>query len=80
MIFAAQSVVVAQPTAGTFRAFSAICTHQQCPLISVSDGLINCGCHGSQFAIEDGSVRGGPATKPLPVRQVRIEGDDIILA
>ena len=26
---------------------------------------IDCNCHGSKFSITDGSVLGGPATKPL---------------
>jgi Rieske Fe-S protein len=80
VVFAKRGVVVTQPTAGTFKAFSAICTHQHCPLIDVSNGLINCGCHGSQFAIEDGSVRRGPATEPLPAKPIRVEGDVITLA
>lgn len=80
VVFASQGVVVTQPTAGTFKAFSAICTHQQCPLAGVDGGMINCSCHGSRFSIEDGSVRGGPATEPLPAREIGVEGDVITLA
>src|SRR5207248_974836 len=65
-IFADASVVVTQPTTGQFKAFSSICTHQQCPVTSVSGGTINCPCHGSKYSIADGSVKSGPAPKPLP--------------
>ncbi|HZM82799.1 MAG TPA: Rieske (2Fe-2S) protein [Candidatus Limnocylindrales bacterium] len=79
-IFGEQLVVVTQPTAGTFAGFSAMCTHQQCVLAKVEGGTINCGCHGSKFAISDGSVRNGPATTRLEKRELKIEGDDIKLA
>lgn len=79
-IFGEQLVVVTQPTAGTFAAFSAMCTHQQCILAKVENGTINCGCHGSRFSITDGSVKNGPATGRLEKKQLKIEGDDIKLA
>jgi Rieske Fe-S protein len=58
-------VVVTQPTEGDFKCFTAICTHQGCVVGKVEDGRIKCGCHGSQFSIEDGSVLEGPADEPL---------------
>jgi Rieske Fe-S protein len=79
-IYAAQSVVVTQPTEGTFKAFSAICTHQRCPVAAVDSGTINCTCHGSKYSIEDGSPKNGPATQPLAPRTVTVEGDTITLA
>ncbi|GAA2429280.1 Rieske (2Fe-2S) protein [Streptomyces mauvecolor] len=79
-IFAAQGVVVTQPTAGQFKAFSAKCTHQGCAVSSVSGGTINCPCHGSKFDVADGSVKGGPAPSPLPAAAISVEGDSIKLA
>ena len=79
-IFADQKVVVTQPTEGDFKAFTAVCTHQGCTVGSVSDGTINCPCHGSQFSIEDGSVQGGPAPSPLAEVELDIKGDQINLA
>lgn len=70
-IFAQERTVITQPTAGEFRAFSSICTHAGCPVASVTD-TINCNCHGSRFAIADGSVVMGPATRPLPARTVQV--------
>ena len=79
-IFADRQVVVTQPTEGDFKGFSAICTHQGCTVGSVSDGTINCPCHGSQFSIEDGSVTTGPATTGLPEVDLTVKGTDISLA
>ncbi|MFE4857252.1 Rieske (2Fe-2S) protein [Streptomyces sp. NPDC056670] len=79
-IFAKEGVVVTQPAAGQFKAFSAKCTHQGCAVSSVSDGTINCPCHGSRFDVTDGSVKGGPAPSPLPAAAISVEGDSIKLA
>lgn len=69
-----QKVVVTQPSAGEFKAFSAVCTHQGCLVTSVADGTINCPCHGSRFAVGDGSVAQGPATQALPAVGVSVKG------
>ncbi|MFC7216830.1 Rieske (2Fe-2S) protein [Streptomyces polyrhachis] len=74
-----EKVVVTQPAAGEFKAFSAVCTHQGCVVSSVSDGTINCACHGSRFSVEDGSVKNGPATKPLPSSPVSVDGQELKL-
>lgn len=75
-----EKIVVTQPTEGQFKAFSAICTHQGCPVSAVEDGTINCPCHGSKFRIDDGSVAGGPATSPLEEKTVTVEGDSVRVA
>lgn len=80
LIFAAKDVVVTQPTAGDFKAFSAICTHQNCPVTNVDGGTINCSCHGSKFSITDGSVKTGPATRALAAKSVKVDGENITLA
>ncbi|MFI7573245.1 Rieske (2Fe-2S) protein [Micromonospora sp. NPDC049497] len=79
-VFAAQGVVITQPTPGQFKGFDPICTHQNCPVTNVDGGTINCACHGSKFSIEDGSVKTGPATKPLVPKDVKVDGDRITLA
>jgi len=61
-VFEALKVVVTQPTAGDFKAFSATCTHQACTVSGVENGVITCPCHGSQFDMATGAVRQGPAT------------------
>ena len=74
-----QEIVVTQPTAGQFKAFSAICTHQGCTVNAVADGAITCPCHGSSFAVADGSVIAGPARQPLPARAVKVDGASVTL-
>ncbi|MFI8168288.1 Rieske (2Fe-2S) protein [Streptomyces sp. NPDC086081] len=78
-VFKDEKVVVTQPEQGQFKAFSAICTHQRCLLGSVSDGTINCPCHGSRFRVADGSVANGPATSPLPAEKITVEGGTVRL-
>ncbi|MDQ0829632.1 Rieske Fe-S protein [Streptomyces sp. B4I13] len=79
-VFASEKVVVTQPAAGTYKAFSAVCTHAGCAVKSISDGVINCPCHNSNFSIADGSVKSGPAQKPLPEVPISVSGDSISLA
>nr|WP_175542538.1 Rieske (2Fe-2S) protein [Actinopolymorpha cephalotaxi] len=79
-IFAAQKVVVTQPEQGTFKAFSAICTHRGCPVGDVTGDIIKCHCHGSAFSALDGSVKNGPATRPLPPVKIKVDGGSIKLA
>lgn len=74
------NVVVTQPKAGEFKAYSSKCTHQGCAVKDVVDGTINCPCHGSQFNAADGSVKVGPATSPLPPASITVVGDSIKLA
>jgi Rieske Fe-S protein len=77
VILAEEMLVVTQPAEGEFKAFSAVCTHRGCPVQSVSEGTINCQCHGSRFSIADGSVVNGPATSALESKSVSIEGDQV---
>ncbi|WP_406859577.1 Rieske (2Fe-2S) protein [Streptomyces sp. HUAS MG47] len=79
-VFADQGVVVTQPVAGEFKAFSSSCTHSGCAVKDVVDGTITCPCHGSAFSAADGSVKQGPATRPLPAAQITVDGDSITLA
>ncbi|MEU4469528.1 Rieske (2Fe-2S) protein [Streptomyces sp. NPDC024017] len=78
-IFKDEEIVVTQPEQGQFKAFSAICTHQRCLVSTVSDGTINCPCHGSKFRIGDGAVAHGPATRPLPAEDIVVEGNSVRL-
>jgi Rieske Fe-S protein len=80
VILADRKVVITQPAAGTFKAFTAVCTHQGCVVSSVSDNKINCACHGSVFSAEDGSVQQGPASSPLTAVNVTVAGDQITVA
>jgi Rieske Fe-S protein len=74
-----QSIVVTQPQAGEFKAFSAICTHQGCLVADVSNNVISCPCHGAQFSAVDGSVVQGPAQQPLAAAGVVVDNGSVIL-
>jgi Rieske Fe-S protein len=67
-------VIVTQPTPGEFRGFGVVCTHDGCQLTSVANGTINCPCHGSRFALTDGSVVRGPARTGLRIEKLTVEG------
>jgi Rieske Fe-S protein len=70
-------VVVTQPSAGEFKAFTAVCTHQQCTVSTVSNNVIQCPCHGSQYSAKDGSVIQGPAPSPLAAMTCKVSGSTI---
>jgi Rieske Fe-S protein len=79
-VFTDEKVVVSQPTAGDYKAFSTICTHRNCPMTDLKEDTLSCACHGSQFSVLDGSVKKGPATEPLAAKQISVSGDSITLA
>jgi 3-phenylpropionate/trans-cinnamate dioxygenase ferredoxin subunit len=66
---------------GQVYAIRDVCSHADVALSEgeVSDGLIECWLHGSQFSLETGKPTGLPAITPVPVYPVKIEGDDILI-
>jgi Rieske Fe-S protein len=78
-IFTSEKVVVTQPNSGDFKAFSAVCTHMGCIVATISNGTIDCPCHGSQYSISTGAVVGGPAPSPLPAQSINVNGSNIFL-
>ncbi|OKJ06736.1 Rieske (2Fe-2S) protein [Kitasatospora sp. CB01950] len=72
-VYREQAVVVTQPAAGEYKAFSAKCTHAGCLVNGVVKEQIQCLCHGSRFGISDGAVQDGPAPKPLPEYKVAVQ-------
>lgn len=76
-VFESLQAVVTQPTAGEYKAFSSVCTHQGCQVSGVENGVISCACHGSQFDAATGEVTQGPATKALPAKSVTLDGDGL---
>ncbi|MFD8481911.1 Rieske (2Fe-2S) protein [Kitasatospora sp. NPDC059673] len=76
-VYREQAVVVTQPTAGEYKAFSAKCTHAGCLVNGVAKEQIQCLCHGSRFGITDGAVLDGPAPKPLPEYKVAVQNGQL---
>ncbi len=64
-------------------AYSAICTHQGCPVNMWSDEkkAFVCSCHGSTYNPRDGAaVIWGPAPRPLPSLGLKLENDTPMVA
>ncbi|GGU30749.1 Rieske (2Fe-2S) protein [Nocardioides albus] len=78
VIIADRKLVATQPTEGTFKVFSAVCPHQGCAVTKVTDGTIDCPCHGSRFSIEDGSATQGPAEDPLDEVAFEVADGEIV--
>lgn len=67
---------------GEVSAVSGICTHEHFPMAQgdlLPDGTLQCAWHGARFDRRTGEVKQVPATAPLPVYQVRIDGDRIMV-
>ncbi|MCG6496653.1 Rieske (2Fe-2S) protein [Kitasatospora sp. A2-31] len=76
-VYREKKIVVTQPSAGQYEAFSAVCTHAGCVVDKVEDQLIKCPCHGSSFNMSTGARVEGPAIKPLPEYQVAVDGGNL---
>jgi 3-phenylpropionate/trans-cinnamate dioxygenase ferredoxin subunit len=67
---------------GEIHAIHDVCSHAQVALSEgeVIDGEIECWLHGSMFELATGRPTCLPATEPVPVYPVKIEGDDVYVA
>lgn len=64
---------------GTFHAFDDTCTHEECSLAEgeLERTVVTCPCHFAQFDIRTGAVLAPPATVPIKVYPVRVEGGEL---
>jgi nitrite reductase/ring-hydroxylating ferredoxin subunit len=60
-----RSVLITQPKAGVFRAFSSTCTHLGATLQSVRGSNLVCPIHQATFNTTTGAATGGPTVTPL---------------
>jgi thiosulfate dehydrogenase [quinone] large subunit len=63
------------PTSSSFAAFSAVCTHQGCPVQWAGNGF-QCPCHGATYDSR-GNVTGGPAPAPLASIAVNVVNGEV---
>ena len=70
---------------GELYAIEDVCSHAE---VALSDGeveefdgapTIECALHGSCFDLRTGEPTNLPATEPVPVYPVRVEGDDVLV-
>jgi Rieske Fe-S protein len=64
-------------------AFSAICTHQQCPVTgwNADTKMLHCDCHQSEYDPREGGKKvTGPAPRALPALPVRIDDGRLVAA
>jgi 3-phenylpropionate/trans-cinnamate dioxygenase ferredoxin subunit len=66
---------------GEFYAVSDVCTHDDGPLVEgkLDGDCIICPRHGARFNVKTGAQT-MPAFAPVPLYEVKIEGDDILIA
>lgn len=67
---------------GEVSAVSDICTHQHFSMSQgdlLPDGTLQCAWHGARFDRRTGEVKQIPAAAPLPIYQVRIEGENVMV-
>ncbi len=71
--------------AGELYALTDVCSHADYPLsdgdVELVDGIptIECTWHGSCFDLRTGVPTNLPATEPVAVHPVRVEGDDVLV-
>jgi len=70
-------LLVLRATASQMLAFDARCPHLGCAVLGATN-LIICPCHGSLFQL-DGSVKLGPATRPLAALPVTFDGTTVVV-
>lgn len=65
---------------GTYKAFSAVCTHLNCTVEynPASKGIL-CACHNGRYDL-NGRVISGPPPKPLPEFKITQRGEEIIVS
>jgi 3-phenylpropionate/trans-cinnamate dioxygenase ferredoxin subunit len=58
------------------------CSHAEASLAEgeVFDGAVECPRHGSEFDLRTGKPSAFPATQPVPIYVVEVEGSDVYLS
>jgi Rieske Fe-S protein len=77
--FGSKPALLVRMPDGTFRAFTAVCTHLNCT-VQYRDDLhqIWCACHNGLYDLEGRNVS-GPPPRPLEVYEVHVQGEDVVV-
>jgi 3-phenylpropionate/trans-cinnamate dioxygenase ferredoxin subunit len=77
-----EPVAIICTESGSFSAISDVCSHAE---VALSDGEIDgdtveCWLHGSRFDVRTGKPLEPPATRAVPVYDIKLDGDDVYLS
>ncbi|GAB3419796.1 non-heme iron oxygenase ferredoxin subunit [Flindersiella endophytica] len=74
-------VAIVHSDGGEVHAIHNVCSHAEVALSEgdVEDGEIECWLHGSRFDLRSGQPTGLPATEPVPIYPVKVDGDDVLV-
>ena len=77
--FGSKPALLVRSADGTYRAFSAVCTHLNCTVQYRADlNEIWCACHNGLYDLEGRNVS-GPPPRPLEVFEVHVQGEDVVV-
>ncbi len=67
---------------GTYYAIGNTCTHMGCPLSkgTLKGDTVECICHGSTFELKTGAIKRGPAEKPEPKFETKVENGRVLIS
>ncbi len=77
--FGSRPALLVRLADGSYRAFSAVCTHLNCTVQYRSDlREIWCACHNGLYDLEGRNVS-GPPPRPLEAYEVHVQGQDVVV-
>ena len=78
--FGSKPALLVRLVDGTYRAFSAVCTHLNCTVQYREDlHEIWCACHNGIYDLEGRNVS-GPPPRPLEIFEVHVQGEDVVVS
>ncbi len=79
-LFGSKPAILIHTAQGTYKAFTAVCTHLACTVQYRGDfGHIWCACHDGHYDPQSGQVLAGPPPRPLTEFSVAVKGTDIVV-
>ena len=71
--------VVLANVGGAFYALRDVCGHRSAPLSrgKLTGCVIECPLHFAQFDVRTGELIDGPVSAPVPIYEIRVEGDTV---